>query len=59
MSAEISSYLMKMIEMRIMRSHMAIYSDGYHLTRGYVNKGNPEMQFEKLLTENILPTELL
>lgn len=59
MSAEKSSHLIEMIEIPIMISYRTICSERYHLTKGYVNKGNPEKQFKKLLTENILPPELL
>lgn len=57
-SVETSSSLMEMIEMPIMRSYMTIYSEGYHLIKDYVSRGNPEKRFEKLLTENILPSWL-
>jgi hypothetical protein len=55
-SNKTSSSLMEMIKMPIMRSYMTIYSEGYHLIKDYVSRGNPEKRFEKLLTENVLPS---
>jgi hypothetical protein len=58
LSAETSVSLMEMIEMPLFRSYMTIYSEGYHLLKNYLNKGNPQKRFKNLLTENILPSWL-
>lgn len=57
-SPETAVSLMEMIEMPLMRSYMTIYSEGYHLCKAYVSRSDPGKQFEKLLTENILPSWL-
>lgn len=57
-SRDTASSTIEMMMIPLFRSYMTIYSEGYLLVKDYINQGNCEERFKKLLTENILPSWL-
>lgn len=57
-SPKTSSSIVEMMMMPLYRSYMTIYSEGYHLVKDYVKKGNKTKRFINLLNKNSLPSWL-